>query len=66
MKDDDSKILTLKECAEYLKVSSSTLYRLVRDEGISGVIKIGNQWRFNKELIDEWWAKSRKRTERRM
>jgi len=47
------KWLTFKEACKYLQVSSATLYRLVRARKIPGH-KIGRQWGFKKEEIDEW------------
>lgn len=45
--------MTLKEVADYLKLSKSTIYRLVQQNQMPAA-KIGNQWRFCKEAIDEW------------
>jgi excisionase family DNA binding protein len=49
----DKPILTLKEVAEYLKLSKLSLYRLLRERKIPG-FKIGQQWRFTKDTIDKW------------
>jgi len=46
-------ILTLAEVAEYLRVSRSTIDRLVKARKIP-TFKIGSIWRFNLEHIDEW------------
>jgi excisionase family DNA binding protein len=48
-----SAVMKLEEVAEYLKVHSSTIYRLLRDHKIPA-FKMGNDWRFNKESIDHW------------
>jgi len=48
MKSND--FMTVKECAELLKISTTTIYRLVRTGNLPGV-KIGNQWRFSRGLI---------------
>lgn len=45
--------MTIADAAEYLKVSKETMYRLVQHGFIPGS-KLGNQWRFNREHIDEW------------
>ena len=45
--------MTLKEVADYLKLSKSTIYRFVQQNRVPAA-KIGNQWRFCKEAIDEW------------
>jgi excisionase family DNA binding protein len=46
-------ILTIGELAEYLKVSKSTLYKLVREGGLPSR-KVGRHWRFRKNAIDRW------------
>lgn len=45
--------MTLDEIAEYLKVSRETIYKMAQKGHIPGS-KLGNQWRFNRPLIDEW------------
>jgi len=46
-------IMTLAEVAEYLKMSSSTVYRLARQGKVPGR-KIGGTWRFSRRVIDAW------------
>ena len=46
-------LLTLDELSEYLKVSKSTLYKLVQAGRVPGA-KIGKHWRFRKATIDQW------------
>lgn len=46
-------IMTIEALAEYLKISQSTLYKLVRDGKLPGQ-KVGKRWRFHREAIDEW------------
>ncbi len=46
-------IMTVKELAKYMRVHTSTIYRLVRENKIPA-IKVGNQWRFKKDSIDKW------------
>jgi excisionase family DNA binding protein len=50
-------ILTIDELAAYLKISKSTLYKLVR-EGKIPAQKIGRHWRFRKKVIDQWLEKT--------
>jgi len=50
------EIMTIEECAKYLKTSVSTIYRLARQGKILAT-KAGNQWRFQKKKIDEWLEK---------
>lgn len=50
-----SVMMTLEEVARYLRLHTSTIYRLARAGVIPGV-KIGGQWRFNQERVDKWLA----------
>jgi excisionase family DNA binding protein len=49
VKENDS-VLTLKEAADYLRLSEMTILRLANQGLIPGA-KIGRQWRFAKESI---------------
>ncbi len=49
-------ILTVREVAEYLRLSQAKVYRLAR-EGSLPVFRIGKAWRFRKDLLDEWLVK---------
>jgi excisionase family DNA binding protein len=53
MNEKPSVVLTIEELATYLKISKSTLYKLVR-EGKIPCQKIGRHWRFRKGAIDRW------------
>lgn len=46
-------IFTIQELAGYLKIPVSTLYKLVQ-EGTIPSQKIGRQWRFHKDAVDDW------------
>lgn len=48
-----SPLLTIDEVAAYMQVSRFTVYRLAKDRVIPAT-KIGRQWRFQKEEIDQW------------
>jgi excisionase family DNA binding protein len=50
MTDD---ILTLREVAEYLKLSDKSVYRLVQEKKIPA-FKAGGTWRFRRADIDRW------------
>lgn len=50
---DNEQVLTLDELAIYLKVSKSTLYKLLGEGKVSGQ-KVGRHWRFSKSAIDAW------------
>ncbi len=47
------EVLTITELSSYLKISKSTLYKLVREGKIPSQ-KVGRHWRFRKEAIDRW------------
>jgi len=46
-------VMTIDELAAYLKLSKSSLYQFARAGKVPGV-KIGQQWRFHKDVIDAW------------
>lgn len=50
MADD---ILTIKEVADYLKLTERTLYRLVQEGKLPG-FKVGSSWRFKRVDIERW------------
>jgi excisionase family DNA binding protein len=49
----DDRLMTIKQLASYLKLNERTIVKLVADGALPGV-KIGNQWRFRKAMIDTW------------
>jgi len=55
-------ILTIDTLAEYLKISKSTLYKLVQNGRLPGQ-KVGKRWRFHKGAIDDWLRQHPERTE---
>jgi len=60
------EVLTITELSSYLKISKSTLYKLVREGKIPSQ-KVGRHWRFRKEAIDRWLENlSPKTTEREL
>jgi excisionase family DNA binding protein len=59
MKNDD-KVMTVTEVAEYLHVHPSTIYRLLRKREIPA-FRVGSDWRFNRESIDDWRTAREKR-----
>ena len=52
---DDQDILTVKELCELLRLHPSTVYKLVREGKIPG-FRIGNEWRFRRDVIMRWMA----------
>jgi excisionase family DNA binding protein len=59
-----TRILTVKEVANYLQVSRGTIFRLLKRHELPA-FKIGTDWRFNVEQIDSWRAEREIRTPRR-
>ncbi len=53
MDEKPGDVLTIEELSIYLKISKSTLYKLVR-EGRVPSQKVGRHWRFRKKSIDRW------------
>ena len=51
--DKGSSVLTIDELSDYLKISKSTLYKLVQEASIP-CQKVGKHWRFHKEAVDDW------------
>ncbi len=48
-----NRLMTIEDVADYMQVSRFTVYRLAKDRSIPAT-KIGRQWRFQKEEIDQW------------
>ena len=53
-----SKLITVKEVANYLVVTERTVYRLIKDPSFPA-FKVGGQWRFKMDLIDDWMRRDR-------
>ncbi len=47
------EVMNVKEVAEYLKCSESSIRNLVRDKQIPN-FRIGSKLNFNRETIDRW------------
>jgi excisionase family DNA binding protein len=54
------EVLTVAEVAEYLSVHPATIYKLLKARRLPA-FKVGSDWRFNREHIDEWRAAQEKR-----
>lgn len=50
---NEGEILTIKDVAEYLKVTERTIYRLAAVKKIPA-FKVGGTWRFSRTDIDGW------------
>lgn len=55
---EQDKWLTIDELADYLKMGRTKLYRMAQ-EGAIPASKVGNQWRFDREEIDDWMKRQR-------
>jgi excisionase family DNA binding protein len=51
------ELMTLEEVANYLRVTTKTIYRLIDKRAIP-VRKVGRQWRFDKSSIEIWLQQS--------
>ncbi|RVU44729.1 helix-turn-helix domain-containing protein [Lujinxingia sediminis] len=49
----EDRLMTARQLASYLNVSERTVLNLVQEGALPGV-KVGNQWRFRKAMIDTW------------
>lgn len=49
----DIEIMTIKEIAEYLKITEKTAYRLAGEGRIPG-FKVGGAWRFRQSEVEAW------------
>jgi PTS system nitrogen regulatory IIA component len=49
----EDRLLTARELATYMQMSERTVLKLAGDGELPGV-KIAGQWRFKREVVDEW------------
>jgi excisionase family DNA binding protein len=49
----EDEIMTLEEVAKYLKLQPQTVYKWAQ-EGQIPAAKLGREWRFRREILDEW------------
>ena len=52
--------LTVKEVAQYLKLSTDLIYKLAQ-QGRIPASKVGAAWRFKREKIDRWMDANERR-----
>lgn len=50
-----AELLTTKEVENLVQLNRVTIYRLIREDGFPAV-KLGNQWRFPREEVENWVA----------
>ena len=54
------EVMTLREASQYLGISPDTLYKYLGEKSIPA-FKLGNRWRFKKDLLDRWMEKKSER-----
>ncbi len=47
------EVMTVKEVAEYLQTSETSVRRMLKAKKLPG-FKLGQQWRFRKIIVDKW------------
>ena len=52
--------MTLREASQYLGISPDTLYKYLSERRIPA-FKLGNRWRFKKDILDRWMEKNSER-----
>jgi len=55
------EVMTLREASQYLGISPDTLYKYLGEKSIPA-FKLGNRWRFKKDLLDRWMERKSERT----
>lgn len=50
---NDKQIMDIKELSDYLGISRTTIYNLIKKKKIPAS-KIGKQYRFSKDVVDSW------------
>jgi excisionase family DNA binding protein len=56
--DGEPRVLTVGEVAKYLRVHQTTIYRLLKTQKLPA-FRVGSDWRFNLETIEEWMRQER-------
>jgi excisionase family DNA binding protein len=59
------EVMTLREASQYLGISPDTLYKYLNEDKIPA-FKLGNRWRFKKDLLDRWMEKKSERVTERV
>jgi excisionase family DNA binding protein len=50
------ELMNIKEAAGYLRLNSMTVYKLAQKRTLPA-FKVGGNWRFKKDILDEWLVK---------
>jgi excisionase family DNA binding protein len=58
--DKLKEVMTVREASQYLGISPDTLYKYLSEDRIPA-FKLGNRWRFKKDLLDRWMEKKSER-----
>jgi excisionase family DNA binding protein len=53
MSNNRARILTVSELSEYLNIHRTTVYRLLKEGKLPG-FRVGSDWRFSLEAIEQW------------
>jgi excisionase family DNA binding protein len=61
----ENEIMNLPEVSKYLRVHSSTVYRLLSARILPGY-KVGRVWRFNKSQVDQFMQQEAEHEQERM
>jgi len=56
------EVMDIRQASDYLGISPDTLYKYA-SEGFVPAFKLGNRWRFKKDLLDRWMERKIERTE---
>lgn len=52
------EIFTLKQVAQFLKLSPLTVHRLTK-KGVLPGVKLGNQWRYSRRKVEDMMSQKR-------
>lgn len=55
-----SRVMTVNELADFLRVHRSTVYRLLKTNSLPA-FRVGSDWRFNTETVNEWMQRKQGR-----
>ena len=61
-REKEIRILTTQDLARYLHVNISTIYKLVSKKELPA-FRVGRDWRFNVEAIENWMRERQKRAD---
>ena len=56
----NKEVMTLREASQYLGITPDTLYKRLSEDKIPA-FKLGNRWRFKKDLLDRWMEQKSER-----